>query len=183
MQRVFDKTALPPLSDIAERYGLSVKNNRCCCPFHESKDNRSMLIYHDGYTCFKCGTGDQIDFVQRLHGITFKETIEKLTNDFLGGVSRSIPVTVHKDKKHSKEASKEFRTGLLITLSILLLRADDMGVSGASQAIAGRPFFSNLLRYKSELEFVYESLASQREITFEDEENILKLINKVLTKS
>ena len=58
---------------IAERYGIKVnRNGMCVCPFHNDK-NPSMKVDRRFY-CFGCGaTGDVIDFVSRLHGISSKE--------------------------------------------------------------------------------------------------------------
>lgn len=51
------------------------------CPFHEEK-TPSFVIYTDTnrYWCFGCSQGgDVIHYVQSLHNLSFKETIEYLT--------------------------------------------------------------------------------------------------------
>ncbi len=66
----------------AERYGIKVnRNGMCVCPFHNDK-NPSMKVDRRFY-CFGCGaTGDVIDFVSRLHGISSKEAALMLAQDF-----------------------------------------------------------------------------------------------------
>lgn len=57
----------------AERYGLNVnRNGMAVCPFH--RDRHPSMKVDRRYYCFGCGaTGDVIDFVSRLHGISAKE--------------------------------------------------------------------------------------------------------------
>ena len=57
----------------AERYGLNVnRNGMAVCPFH--RDRHPSMKVDRRYYCFGCGaTGDVIDFVSLLHGISAKE--------------------------------------------------------------------------------------------------------------
>ena len=57
----------------AERYGLNVnRNGMAVCPFH--RDRHPSMKVDCRYYCFGCGaTGDVIDFVSLLHGISVKE--------------------------------------------------------------------------------------------------------------
>ena len=66
----------------AEKYGLSIrKNGMACCPFHNDK-HPSMKI-DENYHCFACGTsGDVIDYVSRLFGLTQYHAAKKLIYDF-----------------------------------------------------------------------------------------------------
>ena len=54
----------------AERYGLNVnRNGMAVCPFH--RDRHPSMKVDRRYYCFGCGaTGDVIDFVSLLHGIS-----------------------------------------------------------------------------------------------------------------
>ena len=67
----------------AERYGY--KDNRSdmiCCPFHDDR-HPSMKMNRDYFYCFGCGaTGDVIDFVARLFGLSSYEAAKKLAHDF-----------------------------------------------------------------------------------------------------
>ena len=57
----------------AERYGLNVnRSGMAVCPFH--RDRHPSMKVDCRYYCFGCGaTGDVIDFVSRLHGMSAKE--------------------------------------------------------------------------------------------------------------
>jgi DNA primase len=49
------------------------------CPFHDEK-TPSLFIFPDNhFKCFGCGEhGDCIDFVQKLHGLSFKDALKHL---------------------------------------------------------------------------------------------------------
>jgi len=57
-----------------------------CCPFHEdTTPSMSVAGVPDRFTCFGCGAhGDVIDFVRRLHGMTFIEAARSLTTGVAG---------------------------------------------------------------------------------------------------
>ena len=69
--------------DAAEHYGLQVnRNGMGSCPFHEDR-HPSMKLNKDYFYCFGCGaTGDVIDFVARLFGLSSYEAAKKLAYDF-----------------------------------------------------------------------------------------------------
>ena len=65
--------------DAAEHYGLQVnRSGMCRCPFHDDR-HPSMKLNEDYFYCFGCGTtGDVIDFVARLFGLSSYEAAKKL---------------------------------------------------------------------------------------------------------
>jgi len=73
-----------PIQDL---YEFSFKKNttnriHTNCPFHEEK-TPSFVIYLDSnsFYCFGCNEGgDVIDFVQKLHNVSFKEALKYLCN-------------------------------------------------------------------------------------------------------
>ena len=67
----------------AEHYGRKVnRGDMICCPFHDDR-HPSMKLNRDYFYCFGCGaTGDVIDFVARLFGLSSYETAKKLAYDF-----------------------------------------------------------------------------------------------------
>ena len=69
--------------DAAEYYGLQVNRSRICrCPFHDDQHPSMMLNQACSY-CFSCGaTGDVIDLVARLFGLSSYEAAQKLAQDF-----------------------------------------------------------------------------------------------------
>ena len=69
--------------EAAAYYGLHVsRNGMACCPFHDDR-HPSMKLNRDYFYCFGCGaTGDVIDFVARLFGLSSYEAAKKLAYDF-----------------------------------------------------------------------------------------------------
>ena len=49
------------------------------CPFHEEKTASFYVFPDNRFKCFGCGfSGDSIDFLQKLHGYSFKEALSIL---------------------------------------------------------------------------------------------------------
>ena len=71
------------VKQVAEYYGLNVSsNNMICCPFHEDK-HPSMKLNDNYYYCFGCGaSGDVIQFVAKIFGLTNYEAAKKIAYDF-----------------------------------------------------------------------------------------------------
>ena len=71
------------------------------CPFHDdTTPSMSVAGVPDRFTCFGCGAhGDVIDFVQRLHHVTFIEAIHTLTAD--NPVPHTVRTHRHAGRKRS----------------------------------------------------------------------------------
>ena len=56
------------------------------CPFHSDKHAGSFRVNLDSgaFTCFSCGAkgGDIIAFIQQRDGLSFREALQKLTNEW-----------------------------------------------------------------------------------------------------
>lgn len=76
------KTAVT-VKQAAQYYGFEVKRgDMICCPFHDDR-HPSMKLNRDYFYCCGCGaTGDVIDFVARLFGLSSYEAAKKLAYDF-----------------------------------------------------------------------------------------------------
>ncbi|WP_195908148.1 CHC2 zinc finger domain-containing protein [Nostocoides sp. HKS02] len=76
--------AAHPLTDVVAAAGVELQARgrgwMGCCPFHEDTTaSLSVDGVPDRFHCFGCGaSGDVIDFVQRLHGLTFTEAVAHL---------------------------------------------------------------------------------------------------------
>lgn len=83
----------------AMQYGIHVtRSHMICCPFHDDR-HPSMKLNDDYFYCFGCGaTGDVIDFVSRLFGISPMQAAVKLANDFniTSCVSDNCPAMIPK---------------------------------------------------------------------------------------
>lgn len=70
----------PDITEIIEREGFTLKNNKMKCPFHEEK-TASFIVFplQQSFYCFGCGSGgDVISFIQKLHGMIFLQAAEYL---------------------------------------------------------------------------------------------------------
>lgn len=72
--------------EAAMHYGINVNNNNMCrCPFHPDR-HPSMKVdgkYFGRFYCFGCNeTGDVIDFIGKLFGLSNIEAAKKLSEDF-----------------------------------------------------------------------------------------------------
>ncbi len=76
-----------PIEQIVQDSGVELRRSGQgfvgCCPFHDdSIPSLSVGGVADRFRCFGCGAhGDVIDYVQRLHGLSFVEAVRSLTTD------------------------------------------------------------------------------------------------------
>lgn len=67
---------------IADYYGLQMRNDMVSCLFHDER-TPSMKLYDDHFYCFGCGKhGDVTDMVGELFGLSPKEAAKKIAQDF-----------------------------------------------------------------------------------------------------
>lgn len=84
---------------IADYYGLSVRNDMVSCLFQDER-TPSMKLYDDHFYCFGCGKhGDVTDMVGELFGLSPKEAAEKIAQDF--GISYDKQYGEYKPSKDS----------------------------------------------------------------------------------
>ena len=100
----------------AEYYGLKVRRNgMTCCPFHQDK-HPSMKV-DERYYCFGCHqTGDVIDFVSRLFGLTPYQAALKLAEDFglhpAPDGAAALPVPTRQPAESAREQEKRCASAL-----------------------------------------------------------------------
>lgn len=75
------------------------------CMFHQ--DNHASMKVYDGdrgYHCFSCkATGDVIDFVQQHFGLSFRDAISKINDDFRLG----LPINSQMDDEQRRQLRRE----------------------------------------------------------------------------
>ena len=80
----------------ADFIGLSInRSGFAVCPFHGEK-TASLKIYKDGrgWCCFGCHRGgDVINFASLYYGLSFKDTLQRLNDDFNLGIIQSASET------------------------------------------------------------------------------------------
>jgi len=99
------KRALP-LPALIEQLGVSAHVEKSMfCPFHENKLTKAFSVYRNTKGEWKwkchagCGGGDEVDFVERFHGISRKEAIERfqqlsgLRNGYMPPITTRTPET------------------------------------------------------------------------------------------
>lgn len=78
------------------------------CPFHTEKTASFFVFQDNHFKCFGCGEwGDAIDFIQKLHGLSFPEALK-----YLGIEQGEITPKVRQDierRKRRAELVKRFR--------------------------------------------------------------------------
>ena len=106
------------VKEAAEYYGLEVnRGNMVCCPFHADR-TPSMKLNEDYFYCFGCGaTGDVIDFVARLFGLSSYEAAKKLAYDF--GIDPDKPPAAAALRKPKYPLAKAFQNETLHCQRIL----------------------------------------------------------------
>lgn len=76
------KSSVPMRNAVARYTGQQIVLNRIRCPIHNGSD-RNMRIYNRSYYCWVChASGDVIQFVQSVLGISFQEAMKRLNEDF-----------------------------------------------------------------------------------------------------
>lgn len=101
----------------AKHFGIRAgRNGMCRCPFHADR-NPSMKVDRR-YYCFGCGaTGDVIDLVARLFGLSSYEAVQKLAQDF--GIGPDKPPAAIALPKPERPLLKAYRQEEVRCLRVL----------------------------------------------------------------
>lgn len=109
-QQIKDRIKFP---ELLQFYGFDIKRGRMKCPFHNGKDY-NCGIKQDYIHCFVCGESDDvIGFVQKYFNLDFKQTLQKLNDDFglnlpIGErLSQKQQLTIAKEKHKREQAKKQ----------------------------------------------------------------------------
>ena len=94
------------MPEMMEQYGFRLdKAGFCKCPFH-SERSASFKAYsgNRGFYCFGCGAhGSVIDFVMLYFGLSFKDAIAKINEDF----SLGLPIGEKLDRRKQLEMNRQ----------------------------------------------------------------------------
>ena len=78
------------------------------CPFHNEKTPSFYVFSDQHFKCFGCGEhGDCIDFIQKLHGLSFKDALKYLGIE-QGRITPEMQRSI-KQQKRQAELIKQFR--------------------------------------------------------------------------
>ena len=96
------------MPELMERYGFSLNRSGFCkCPFHSEK-SASFKSYPGtrGFYCFGCGAhGSVIDFVMLYFGLSFKDALAKINEDF----SIGLPIGERISLRQRRELERQQR--------------------------------------------------------------------------
>lgn len=67
-----------PMQSILERYGCTVRHNRCACPIHQGKNPTSFAIKNNQGICHCGWHGDSIALYQELFKVDFVTAVKEL---------------------------------------------------------------------------------------------------------
>ena len=102
------------MPELMERYGFSLNRSGFCkCPFHLEK-SASFKAYPGtrGFYCFGCGAhGSVIDFVMLYFGLSFKDALAKINEDFSIGlpIGERISLRQRREMDHRQRERQEER--------------------------------------------------------------------------
>lgn len=96
------------ISDVVGRQVRLIGNGRdkvACCPFHKEKTPSFHVNDEKGfYHCFGCGAhGDAITFVMQQDGLSFKEAVESLAEEYGMELPKFNNVSYSKEKNNQTE--------------------------------------------------------------------------------
>lgn len=94
---------LVTMPEMLERYGIADSGaTRIPCPIHHGTD-KNLSVYKNGFRCWVCGEhGTVIDFVMTYFGLSFREALAKINEDF----NLSLPIGRELTKEERAEADR-----------------------------------------------------------------------------
>jgi len=114
------------LASVVEAAGVELKQrgHRYVgpCPFHDEKTPSFYVFDDNHFKCFGCGiSGDCIDFVQKLYGLSFQDALRHLGIE-KGELTPLMKAAIQRRKieRQKADAKKKLRTDLQNTLLILI---------------------------------------------------------------
>ena len=92
--------------EMLQYYGIETNRSGFCrCPFHQER-SASFKAYsgNHGFFCFGCSAhGSVIDFVMLYFGLSFKDAIAKINEDF----SLGLPIGEKLDRRKQLEMNRQ----------------------------------------------------------------------------
>lgn len=94
------------MPEMMRHYGFELdRSGFCKCPLHSEKSG-SFKAYpgNRGFSCFGCGAhGSVIDFVMLYFGLSFKDSLAKINEDF----SLGLPIGEKLDRRKQLEMNRQ----------------------------------------------------------------------------
>lgn len=99
-----------PMREVVAMYGFTMNRAGFIhCPFHSGDKGASLKVYEKDWFCHACCVGgDQIEFVRRMDGLSFREAFMRLGGTYDTGNGKEIREKVRQAELRRKEkAAKE----------------------------------------------------------------------------
>lgn len=91
------------MPELLQFYGFDIRRGRMKCPLHNGEDY-NCGVKENYIHCFVCGeSADVISFMVKYYGLSFKEAITKLNNDFNLG----LPIGKKLDRRKKLDIAKK----------------------------------------------------------------------------
>lgn len=141
----------------SEYFGLNIgRNGMACCPFHNDR-HPSMKLYDDHYYCFGCqASGDVIQMVAQLFGISNTEAAKKLAADF--GIADGKPSVLGKLNRYKSQAEQERQCQKVLTEYVQLLKGWKVQYAPQQEGEEFDPRFVEACQRLEETEYLLEIL-------------------------
>ena len=109
------------MHDVVARYtGQQIVRGRIKCPIHHGED-RNMRVYPKSYYCWVChASGDVIQFVQSVLGLSFQDAMRRLNEDF----NLHLPIGAERSEVDDAKLSELDRKNRIRMLQEQLERVD-----------------------------------------------------------
>lgn len=158
------------IEEILARYWSSPdRNGRYKCVFHNGKDY-NMGIVENACHCFVCnGGGDGLKVVQTIFGLTAKDAIKKLDEDFRLGLGAPLSkkekqALAKKEEERKRERKRKdelekFRQSCLDIIAEKLRVADEYLLN---KQFKGEPNSAEMRKYSESLDFFMYQKAKER---------------------
>lgn len=120
------KDALDMVEVVSFYYGPPNRAGFVSCPFHNER-TPSCKLYRRNYKCFGCGaSGDQVDFVARLLGLSPMDAAKRLNTDFRLGLdfTPAPPDPERQRVQAARRLFEEWKTEMLRQLDAAIRTAN-----------------------------------------------------------
>lgn len=114
------------LAQVVRESGIELRSSSSryvgLCPFHEDRTPSFFIFQDNHYKCFGCQeSGDAIDFVQKMYGLSFKDALKYLGIQE-GKITPKVKQEIQRRKREIQKAkaAKKFEADLCYTLSMLI---------------------------------------------------------------
>jgi hypothetical protein len=164
----------PDIVHIIEQEGIELKRGKALCPFHAER-TPSFIVNQKNQTfhCFGCGDhGDVIDFIMKLHGLSFKDALVYM------GIKSGQPVRVDPAIARQSKIQRDYETAINNLYETLCRKSRELykvklyvQKNPGALTEQGTVYFAGVMGKLAEIDFKIDTLLTG---SFEDKVFLLK---------